>query len=105
MPRVCSPTVSRVPDRAGSQVPLPPPGWLIKSVRTRPAPAAVWLSRGVIDPEVRLPTAVLISPNTERQQLVIIIGIDPHKNSLTAVAVEPHGQTHPAIRLVVDKNT
>jgi len=41
----------------------------------------------------------------ERQQLVIIIGIDPHKSSLTAVAVEPNGQTHPPIRLVVDKNT
>ena len=32
------PTVSRVSVRAGSQVPLPPSGWLIKSVRTRPAP-------------------------------------------------------------------
>jgi len=40
--RVCSPTVSRVSARAGSQVPLPPPGWLIKSVRIRPAPAAAW---------------------------------------------------------------
>jgi hypothetical protein len=50
--------------RAGSQVPLPPAGWLIKSVRTRPAPAAAWLSRGVIVPKVRLPTAVpfIVSP-------------------------------------------
>jgi transposase len=84
---------------------LPPSGWLIKSVRTRPAPAAAWLSRGVIDPKVRLPTAV---PSTmsvrERHQLVITIGIDPHKSSLTAVAVEPHGHTHPPIRLVVDQN-
>jgi hypothetical protein len=36
---------------------------------------------------------------------VITIGIDPHKSSLTAVAVEPSGQTRPPIRLVVDKNT
>jgi transposase len=36
---------------------------------------------------------------------VITIGIDPHKNSLTAVAVEPTNQSHPPIRLVVDKNT
>jgi transposase len=36
---------------------------------------------------------------------VITIGIDPHKNSLTAVAVEPTSQSHPPIRIVVDKNT
>ena len=36
---------------------------------------------------------------------MITIGIDPHKSSLTAVAVEPNGQTHPPIRLAVDKNT
>ena len=36
---------------------------------------------------------------------VITIGIDPHKSSLTAVAVRPDGQTHPSIRLVVDKST
>ena len=39
----------------------------------------------------------------ERHQLVITIGIDPHKSSLTAVAVEPDGQPHPPIRLVVDQ--
>ena len=37
--------------------------------------------------------------------MVITIGIDPHKSSLTAVAVEPNGQTQPPIRLVVDKAT
>jgi transposase len=36
---------------------------------------------------------------------VITIGIDPHKSSLTAVAVEPNGQTHRPIRAVVDKTT
>jgi len=36
---------------------------------------------------------------------VITIGIDPHKNSLTAIAVEPTSQSHPPIRIVVDKNT
>ena len=41
----------------------------------------------------------------ERLQLVITIGIDPHKSSLTAVAVGPDGQTHPPIRLVVNKST
>jgi transposase len=36
---------------------------------------------------------------------VITIGIDPHKNSLTAVALEPSSQSHPRLRVVVDKNT
>jgi transposase len=36
---------------------------------------------------------------------VITIGIDPHKNSVTAVAVEPNGQSHVPIRLSVDKHT
>lgn len=36
---------------------------------------------------------------------MITIGIDPHKSSLTAVAVRPDGQTHPPIRLVVDEST
>jgi hypothetical protein len=36
---------------------------------------------------------------------VITIGIDPHKSSLTAVAVHPDGQSHAPIRLVVDKAT
>ena len=36
---------------------------------------------------------------------MITIGIDPHKSSLTAVAVRPDGHTHPPIRLVVDKST
>jgi transposase len=36
---------------------------------------------------------------------MITIGIDPHKNSLTAVAVEPSSQSHPPLRVVVDKNT
>ena len=36
---------------------------------------------------------------------MITIGIDPHKSSLTAVAVSPDGQTHPPVRLRVDKST
>ena len=36
---------------------------------------------------------------------MITIGIDPHKSSLTPVAVEPNGQTHRPIRTVVDKTT
>lgn len=40
----------------------------------------------------------------ERQQLVITIGIDPHKSSLTAVAVEPCSASHSPIRVTVDKD-
>lgn len=36
---------------------------------------------------------------------MITIGIDPHKSSLTAVAVHPDGHTNPPIRLVMDKST
>ena len=36
---------------------------------------------------------------------MITIGIDPHKRSLTAVAVQPDGQTHRPVRVVVDKAT
>ncbi|HEX6325954.1 MAG TPA: transposase [Jiangellaceae bacterium] len=36
---------------------------------------------------------------------MITIGIDPHKNSLTAVALEPGSQSHPPLRVVVDTNT
>lgn len=36
---------------------------------------------------------------------MITIGIAPHKNSLTAVAVDPSGAAQPPIRAVVDKNT
>ncbi len=41
----------------------------------------------------------------ERHRLVITIGIDPHKSSLTAGAVESNGQPHQPIRLLVDKHT
>lgn len=36
---------------------------------------------------------------------MITIGIDPHKSSLTAVALQPTGLSHPPIRVVVDKFT
>ena len=41
----------------------------------------------------------------EKHPLMITIGIDPHKSSLTAVAVHPDGQSHAPIRLVVDNAT
>ena len=36
---------------------------------------------------------------------MITIGVDPHKRSLTAVAVEPDGRTHPPIRVTVTRNS
>jgi transposase len=63
----------------------------------------------VIDPEVRLPTAVPSTITTHHSakgtRLVITIGIDPHKSSLTAVALHPTGQADPPIRAVMDKTT
>lgn len=36
---------------------------------------------------------------------MITIGVDPHKSSATAVAVEPDGVKHPALRVAVTRTT
>jgi transposase len=59
----------------------------------------------VIVPEVRLPAVVPSVTFQERRYQVITIGIDPHKSSLTAVAVHPNGLPGPPLRVVVDKTT
>jgi transposase len=58
----------------------------------------------VIKPEVRLPTAGLPTIR-DRKQPVITIGIDPHKSSLTAVALQPSGEITATIRLEVNSDT
>ena len=54
----------------------------------------------MIRPEVRLPTAGLLITRIGRWP-VITIGIDPHKSSLTAVALEPTGEVAATIRLEI----
>src|SRR5215213_1628522 len=64
----------------------------------RPAPAVTWLDRGVCPPEVRLPVAEARVRRDERPP-VITIGIDPHKRSLTAAALDPHSRLLGQLRL------
>src|SRR5215213_7054409 len=59
----------------------------------------MWLNRGVCRPEVRLPVADH-HPRDERPP-VITIGIDPHKRSLTAAALDPHSHLLGQVRVSV----
>jgi len=85
---------------------LPPSGWLLNSVPSRPAPAVVWLDRGMTTVlQVRVPTTAHPCPATMGALAVITIGIDPHKSSLTAVAVNPSGKRLGQRRLLVNAGT
>jgi hypothetical protein len=82
---------------------LPPLGWLLNSVPSWPAPAVVWLDRGMATVlQVRVPTTARPVPATMGVLAVITIGIDPHKASLTAVAVGPSGPPLGHRRLLVN---
>src|SRR6266508_386774 len=59
----------------------------------------MWLNRGVCRPEVRLPVADH-HPRHERPS-VITIGIDPHKRSVTAVALDAHSQPLGTLRVAM----
>src|SRR5829696_7291524 len=85
---------------------LPPSGWLLNSVPSWPAPAVVWLDRGMaIVLQVRVPTTARPVPATMGALAVITIGIDPHKASLTAVAVDASGTRLGRCRLLVHAGT
>jgi hypothetical protein len=56
-----------------------------------------WLDRGMDRPEVRVPVAGYILARDGRH-CMITIGIDPHKSSLTAVAVEVTGKSVATMR-------
>jgi transposase len=56
-------------------------------------------------PEVRLPVAGLPQRPRRKVACVITIGIDPHKSSVTAVALEPSGKVAATIRLEVTGQT
>jgi transposase len=57
-------------------------------------------NRGVCRPEVRLPVADARVRRDERPPVITIgIGIDPHKRSLTAAALDPHSRLLGQLRL------
>jgi hypothetical protein len=60
-----------------------------------------WLDRGVILLELRLPAAVSDPFELEEVQ-VVTIGIDPHKASHTAVALDAGGKTVGQLRVPAD---
>ncbi len=92
-------------DQAGSQVPLPP-SRLARQERAYP----VGTRRGVAQQRRDRSTSQVArrevpSPLGERHHPLITIGVDPHKRSLTAVAVEPDGRTHTPIRVTVTRSS
>jgi hypothetical protein len=63
-----------------------------------------WLYTGMDRPEVR--GSVVGSPLfRDRRLCMITIGIDPHKSSRTAVAVDSTGEPMAAIRMAVTATT
>jgi transposase len=66
----------------------------------------VWLDRGMATVlQVRVPTTARPVPATMGALAVITIGIDPHKASLTAVAVDASGRPLGRRRLLVNAGT
>src|SRR6266540_6531001 len=67
--------------------------WLSHSVLAGHRPPSAWLDRGVHSfLKLRLPGAVLTVGARRQEAHVITIGVDPHKSSHTAVAVEETGR-------------
>ena len=85
----------------GSQYPLPAYAWLSIEAPTCWDLAAVWLIRGATPDHLEsdVPTAVLISTAKGERTVAVIIGVDPHKGSHTAVAVDEKEQQKGELRV------
>lgn len=86
--------------------PCRPMGWLIDSVPPPSGTLAVWFDRGMqVDRlEVRMPTAHAPSQRA-RGRPMILIGIDPHKSTHTAVAIDSSGNKIAHRRFPVNAGT
>jgi transposase len=82
-------------------------GWLIDSVPPPSGTHAVWLDRGMQADrlQVRVPTAHVPSQRAQGRYTVILIGIDPHKSTHTAVAIDSSGNKIAHRRLTVNAGT
>jgi hypothetical protein len=69
-----------------------PSGWLQNDCAVPPAPDREWLNRGLPWPKVGLPSSVSLLALEKGSHMPVIIGVDPHKASHTAAALDEHGQ-------------
>ena len=82
---------------------MPPSGWLSQGLPAGQWLVAVWLNRGVVPrgvPEVGMPIVAFLH-RTRIGDSIMIIGVDPHKSSHTATAVDPATNT-PVASLRID---
>jgi transposase len=66
-------------------------GWLKNGCAVLPAPDREWLHRGLPLPKVGLPSPVLLPILEKGAHMPVTIGVDPHKASHTAAALDEHG--------------
>ncbi|MFD3680232.1 IS110 family transposase [Streptomyces sp. NPDC058613] len=87
---------------------MPPPGWLMISVPPPSGTRAVWLDRGmnVCDRYFKSGAhRTLLPARAQVRMRVITIGIDPHKSSHTASAIDGAGHKTGQRRFVVNAGT
>jgi transposase len=85
----------RVPGcrQVAPQTPLPLRlSWLENGCAVLPAPDREWLNRGLPWPKVGLPSRLLLLAREKGARMPVMIGVDPHKASHTAAALNEHGQ-------------
>ena len=105
-PRAREPVGCEVDDRLAPRLLAHLAVWLTHSVLAGHRPPLAWLDRGVHRfLKLRLPAAVPIVGARRQEAHVITIGVDPHKSSHTAVAVDETGQVLGERRVSADKAT
>jgi transposase len=87
--------------RAGSRSACAPLGWLCNEGPPARLSATAWLERGMhTRPHQACPPW---SHTYGQQTVVIMIGIDPHKESHTAVALDPHEHVLAELKIRADQ--
>src|SRR6266508_3926712 len=66
--------------------------WLQNGCAVPSAPDQEWLNRGLLAPQVGLPSSVFLPALEKGARMTVTIGVDPHKTSHTAAALDEHGQ-------------